>query len=605
MFEFIRFEAKRKSFNDRLFTVREGKVMKIIQSFVLLLLANCVFAGMGGVSFEGLDGEWTGHLEYANYSDGSRVKLKTVADLSVTDDGYGIRAALVFDDFGKIFRDTTSYRIDRPAGELVIGNKRFEFEEKEGRFIAKGKIRENQRVVRVRFTFTFAKDEIVLLKETGTPYRFRNRYALARSTHSTGPLRVFTPKELQKDFSILKRALFELHPGLYRYNTPGEIERKFAAAESLLKEPMREDKFFRLVAQTISEVKCYHTYPNPIAQTDEVKKGLLNRRNYFPFHFQIVGRRMIVTEDASSINLPRGSEITKINGVPMKEVLEKLLTATFADGKGTVEHRLQTLELGRFTGENSSIFDMIFPLFFPPAGKVFRVEAKKFGSDKKEKFEVLALTKAERTDEMRRKYGKAPTYDDDWKFEIWDDNTGYLKMDNFLAWRLSFKVEPFLAKAFAELRARNVENLIIDIRGSGGGFDGVYREIFRYLSQDKIPCKFPTRYYFRRAKADPALLKYASSWDPSFKENLVKGYPASIYRKAKNGLLELVDQSPNCKPIEPYENNFRGKAYLLVSSNNASAAFTLPYYRIENRLGTPKTPACKYRCLQILQFLHL
>ena len=561
------------------------KMLRVPTIFSLLVFLSLTVAGQKNFTFSGIEGEWQGTLEYANFTDDKRVKMKTVADIGTSENGDLLKIDLIYDDFGKIYRGSETSRIDRALGKYLVGDRRFDFVETDGKLTATGTLIENGKEEPVRLTIKYEGDRLEILKETRSPLRFRNRYLFTRSKHNTSRLRVFSPAELRADFEILKRALVELHPGLYRYNTPAEIEAKFKNVEAKLDKPLREDQFFKIFAQTISEVKCYHTYPNPIAQTEELKKGLFDRRNYFPFFFQIVGRRMIVTENASSKNLSRGSEITRINGVETGRILDQLLTATFADGKGTIDHRLQTLELSRYD-RSPTIFDMIFPLFVPPKNKTYEIEAVDFSTKKKLKFEVLALTKNERSLEMERRYGKAPTYDDDWEFKIWEDGTAYLRMDNFLAWRLTFKVEPFLAKAFAEIRANKVRNLIIDIRRSTGGFDGVYREIFRYLAQKAFPCRFDTKYYFRSPKADPDLLKYASSWDPSFKENLAKGYPASMYRQADNGLYELLSNSNPCEPIKPYENNFTGKTFLLVSPNNSSAAFTLPYYAKQRKLAT-------------------
>lgn len=560
------------------------KYLAILTIAFLLFNTNSAF-GQDTFSFKNLEGEWKGTLEYANFSDDSRVKMNVLVEFIPTEDGRSVKLKLIYDDFGKIHRGEETHKIDREAKKYFMGKSEFSFEVKDGKYILLGNGIENNKKEPFRYTIAFDENNFSMLRETRSPFKFRHKYALKRVKINTEK-RVFSVAELKEDFAVLKRTLLELHPGLYRYNTPAEMEKKFDAMEAKLNKPLTDSEFFKLFAQMISEVKCYHTYPNPIAQTDENKGGIFNRRNYFPFYFQVVGRKMIVTENASSKKLSKGSEITKINGVPTEEVIKNLLTATYADGKGTIEHRLQTLELDRSNGAGFSIFDMIFPLFYPPKDKVYKIEAVDFKTKEKTEFEVLALTKAERSLEMEKRYGKTPTYDDGWKFEIWDDNTAYLKMDNFLAWRLSFKVEEFFAKAFAEIREKNVQNLIIDIRGAGGGADMIYREIFRYLFQKPFPCKTPTKFYFKTPKADAELLKHTSSWDPAFKENLAKGYPESMYRKAGNGLFELVDNPDSCKPFQPYENNFSGKTYLLVSSNNASAAFTLPYYAKQNNLAT-------------------
>jgi C-terminal processing protease CtpA/Prc len=554
--------------------------------FTIAILTTNIFS-QSKTFFQTIEGKWQGTLEYLDYSSNERVKLKTFVVIKASTDGNSAEIFTTYDDFGKILRDGETERIDLAAKKFFIGEEEFAIESIEnGKIVLLGSGEDGEKIEPFRKTITYTDDSLKVLKETRTPWQFRNELILKRVRDNPETERVFSVKELKEDFAVLKRVLVELHPGLYRYNTPAEMEKKFDAFEAKLNEPLTDSEFFKLFAQMISEVKCYHTYPNPLSQTDEIKNGLLNRRNYFPFYFQMIGRKMIITENASSKNLSRGSKITKINGVPTGEVIEQLLTATYADGKGTIEHRLKTLEQKRFDAETDSIFDMIFPLFFPPKDDVYKIEAVDFKTKKKTEFEVLAMTKAERTEEMAKRYGKAPNYEDGWKFEILDDKTAYLKMDHFQTWRLSFKIEPFLADAFAQLRAKNIKNLIIDIRGSGGGYDGVYRETFRYLAKKPLPCNSGTKFYFNTPKADEDLLKYASSWDPSFKENLAKGYPESMYRKADNGLLELIDDSDPCKPYQPYENNFHGKTYLLVSSKNASAAFTLPFYAKKYNLAT-------------------
>ncbi len=247
---------------------------------------------------------------------------------------------------------------------------------------------------------------------------------------------------------------------------------------------MSEGEYFILVSQLLSKLKCGHTYTNFYNQDEKLRNRLFGGRTYFPFYFQIVDGRIIITANASSKQLPLGSEITKINGKAVKEVIEKLLTVARADGTSTLEHRIDSIGLSRNEAERYALFDWFYPLFFPIKDEVFDIEAVDFATRKPTTFSVLAMTKTERTAEMAKRYGPTPTYDDGWKFEIRPDGVGYLKIENSITWRLkTIKFKEFLANAFAELRARNTKDLIIDLRGNGGGDMDPGFEISRYLAK--------------------------------------------------------------------------------------------------------------------------
>ncbi len=398
--------------------------------------------------------------------------------------------------------------------------------------------------------------------------------------------KILSPRELKEDLKVMKMTLKELHPGLYRYNTPLEMERKFDGLESKLNKPLSDGEFFLLFSQLLSEIKCYHTYPNLLNQKDEVKNDLFNRANYFPFYFEIIERKMVVTENASAKKLAKGSEITKINGISTQKIIEKLLTSTFADGNGTMDHRLKTLEVDRSSGADYAIFDIIFPLFFPPKNGAYALEAIDFKSKKLVKFSGRAMMKSDRTAEMETRYGKTPVYDDGWRFEIWQDGTAYLKISHFITWKLGFDYKEFLAKAFAEMKQKSSKNLIVDIRGNGGGDNGASIEILRGIAKEPFPCKALTKTYIKTAKPDEEVFRYAETYDKELENALRNGVPESLYKKSKNGLLEFLGDSADCEQHQPLNNGFVGNTYLVVDSANASAAFTMAQTAKEYKLAT-------------------
>ena len=111
---------------------------------------------------------------------------------------------------------------------------------------------------------------------------------------------------------------------------------------------------------------------------------------------------MIVTGNLSSKNLSGGQRNHAINGVPVEHIIDSLLTVTTADGRGTIATRLKSLELKIARENQYQPFDIYFPLFFPTKDEVFEIEAIDYANEKTMKFQILAMTRAERFAETRK-----------------------------------------------------------------------------------------------------------------------------------------------------------------------------------------------------------
>ncbi|MEZ5428242.1 MAG: S41 family peptidase [Pyrinomonadaceae bacterium] len=403
-----------------------------------------------------------------------------------------------------------------------------------------------------------------------------------------GQTKTLSVGQLEEDFALVKRALKTLHPGIYRYQTPEETRRIWAGYQAEIKRPLSEGEFFLLLSRLTAQIHCGHTYLNPYNQDPQVRDRLFGGKIHLPFYFQIVDGKMMVTHNASAEDLSRGSEIRKINGISSEKIIETLLTVTKGDGMNTLGHRIGSVELTRFEAESYALFDWYFPLFFPLDSAAFTIEAVDFAARKRSAFRVPAMTKEERSAKMAERYGPAPTYDDGWKFEIRKDSTGYLKIENSITWKLEkIKFRDFLSDAFARLRAEKIKNLIVDLRGNGGGDTSVGLELARYLVKEDRPRYLNGRRLVRNVAAQKGLAKYVDTYSDELKFALQNGIPAGMYRRAEDGFYEILpDEVADEKAgVAPYENNFRGTAYIICDASNASATFQFLSYAQENDLA--------------------
>lgn len=557
-----------------------------LMAIMAIIFSANAFSQESKTFFQAIEGKWQGTLEYKDYSSNERVKLNTIITYKSSADGNSAEVSTIFDDFGKIYNDNGKERIDLAAKKFFEDKTEYAIESiEDGKIVLLGKVQDGNTVEPARKTITWTNETLTILKETRTPWSFRNVYTLKRVVENNLPANVLSAQQLREDFAVFKKTLVAIHPGIYRYNTPQSLEKDFTEFEAKLNKPLSEGDFFILISQFTNKIKCGHTYTNPYNQDNILKERLFNKKNYLPFYFQIIDGKMIITANASSKNISLGSEITKINGVKVKEIVEKLLTVTKADGNSTLEHRINSIELTRNEAELYALFDWYFPLFFPVKDEIYDIEATDFTSKKTAVFSILAMTKAERTAEMTKRYGASPTYDDGWKFEIQDNKTSYLKIDNSITWRLKIiKFKEFLANAFAELEAKNIKNLIIDLRGNGGGDTDVGFELARYLAKKKIGVYAEGRRLVRNVAAQKDLAQYLDTYSDELKFAVENGVPAANFRKYDANYFEIIGRE-DYPAVEPYANNFKGKAFIIADSSNASATFQFLDYVKMNKLG--------------------
>lgn len=409
--------------------------------------------------------------------------------------------------------------------------------------------------------------------------------AIGRS--QTVPMPALRSSDLQADAVILRSAYEKLHPGLYRYNSKEQMDAAFGVLDKQLDHDQTLQEAFLAFSEFAAKVRCGHTQANPFNQPGAIVDALFKSSTRLPFYFEWLDRRMIVTRDFTpNHNLPPGTEVIRISGVPTETVLNRLLPITRADGSNDSKRIAQ---LGVNGDSEYETFDLYYPMFFPQKGDQDVLLVRKPRSELVTEVSVKPLTFEQRIApikqrEAQRKGGSDALFE--WKYL--SDKSALLKMPTWALYNSKWDWKSWLNEHLNEAVEQKAPALIIDLRGNEGGND-VGNEIVSHLIDSPLALS-PMRRLVRYRKVPDELLPYLDTWDKSFRDwgsstvELAEPWPTApvgvSYLK-----LTRYDDDANGDIIKPEGKRFRGKVFVLIDATNSSATFQFAQNIQSHRLG--------------------
>lgn len=147
--------------------------------------------------YSALTGDWTGQLEYRDFSNDQRVVLPTWLEVSSAEDGRSLRFSNTYDDGPtKTVTEKSTVTVDTAARRFTIRSDRDNSSDSysmldfagfttagHARFTLAGTGKENDHAVDVRITVTIDRNMYRFLKETRPPggeFSFRDGYVFTR-----------------------------------------------------------------------------------------------------------------------------------------------------------------------------------------------------------------------------------------------------------------------------------------------------------------------------------------------------------------------------------------------------------------------------------------
>ena len=388
----------------------------------------------------------------------------------------------------------------------------------------------------------------------------------AQLADSARPETQLSAADLHQDFLILERIYKELHPGLYRYNTPPQMAAHFADLDRRLSRDQTLASAYLAVSQFLALIKCGHTHANFFNQSDAVVAELFERGGRVPFYFRWIDRRMIVTKNFSGdARLTPGAEVLTIDETPVATVLDSLFTISRADGSNDYK-RLSNLEVQGF--DKWEMFDIYRSLFFPGREDSVRFRVRSLAG-KEATFAAKALTQRERESLAPKSATETKTDAALFESRYLDARSAYLRMPTWATYDSKWDWRRYLNGFLDTLVMRGADRLVIDLRGNEGGEDVGDVILQRLIDRDLPLAQYRRFVRYRSVPAD--LNPYLDTWDKSFRDW------GSAAREPKNadGFYRLTkwDDDSTGAVVHPSGKRFRGRVFVLVDGSNSSATF--------------------------------
>lgn len=378
----------------------------------------------------------------------------------------------------------------------------------------------------------------------------------------------FSQKKMREDLEVFKNIRLKANSGLYKYRTKEQIDSIYHWAENEIEKSSTYLDFYNIICQLTNFEGSLHN------DTKLPKKHLKNLRGesygYFPYPIKWIQGKWIINYENGEI--PLGSELVKINGVPFSEVIHNLYKYYTTDGQNT-------------TGKNIGIrthFSRFYRFNYGQQEK-FQVTFKRHNSNSEEKKTIKSIGYSEYYKRFNNRHSKpfdqiyyADLKDNQkYKYEQIDSSTGLLTVYTFDMGNETTEEHKtyfaFLDSVFSKIKTKNIQNLIVDIRQNGGGTDPNDLVTYSYLTQRNFQENVQAWISFKKVP----YLKYAYTKIPRFLRPLGVGKYNKMFQKdfylEKNNRFYQGPLSNDHKIREPNKNAFTGNIYLLTSPAVASA----------------------------------
>ena len=403
---------------------------------------------------------------------------------------------------------------------------------------------------------------------------------------------------LVEDLIIFKEQLKKIHSGLYTYTSEQQLDSTFSSIKNSLVEPTTTIDFYRKLLPLHNQIRNGHTF---IIPPESWSKAAENELLHFPFDIYRDGEKLYVLRNLSNTTeIEPGSELLTINNSPAIDVYWELVENWTKDGYNTTyPEKIVQQDFSEFF---LNVYD---------SHDYFEVVVAKNGISQPYTVTGLPISELRRIAKSRYDFDKLPWYNDNFDTRLklqFNQDVALLTIPTFNIDVIEDNGMDYLAffkDAFKKITQRKSDQLVIDIRGNGGGHGDVASKLFSHLHDQPfeliesiytITNKISDKKYYQ-GKLGSVNLQMKLALE---KKNDTLFVPKK--KAAKKNHLSLEEMTPS-DPI------FKGTVFVLMDgwSFSASGMFTALMTHRENMFfvgeeagGNPHTQVGDFEQMLVL-----
>jgi len=376
------------------------------------------------------------------------------------------------------------------------------------------------------------------------------------AVHKYTPSKKYAPEALKADYHLFRNILEESHPSLYWYTPKDSVDYYFNWGEKQLNDSMPEYQFRATLSYVLAKIKCGHTSVRPSVAATRYSE---RTRSYgMPLSIKAWPDTVVVVSNMNKNDslIHHGVVLRSIDGRPIEQIIDTMSKYLSADGFNTT-HKYQTLSNpGVFRGMYGMIYGIkpSIPVEYIDEHNELKKANLKWYDPLADtpliRVRGIVFTKKDRKDMIKRANRN---------FSIDTSlNTAFMELNTFTK---HFQLRRFFRRSFKEMRKKHISNLVIDLRGNGGGSVLLSNLLTRYIA-DK-PFKIADSLY--------AIRRYSnySHYEQNYMINSF--FVKLMTHRKKDGYYHFTYfENRYFKPKR--KNHFGGTTYILTGGNTFSAA---------------------------------